>query len=230
MPLILLLWPALAAAQSNAPSQAGASPVVLELFSSQGCPACPPADEYMKDLARSQGVIALSCHVDYFKVPDDRLGQFFCTKRQTVYMHLLGRKSLYTPQMMINGHMNAIGYEKEAVSAAIVKGRSEKVSQVRIYSKAPGVYEFRLLPRQLSDGADLWLAVYRKPVPVTRRGKTVTYYNTISHLLPLGQWNGSALERAVYPLLTDESAGFAVVAQDLSNGRVIAAGQYKVQD
>lgn len=182
----------------------------------------------MKDLASSEGVIALSCHVDYFPVQNDALGKLFCTKRQSVYMHLIGRKSLYTPQMMINGHMDAVGYDKEKVSAGIVKGRSEKVRDISIRSKGSGVYDFSLSTKYLKQGADLWLAVYRKPVTVKRRGKSITYYNTVSHFLPLGKWNGSAINRAVFPLVASDSAGFAVVAQDLSTGKVIAAGNYKL--
>ena len=210
------------------PSQAGASPVVIELFSSQGCPACPPADAYMKDLTNSAGVIALSCHVDYFPVQNDALGKLFCTKRQTVYKFLTGRKSLYTPQMMINGHMDEVGYDKEAVAAAIVKGRSEQVSDIAVQPKGSGVYDFALSAQNLKQGADLWLAVYRKPVTIKQRGKSTTYYNTVSHFLPLGTWNGSALNRAVFPLIAPDSAGFAVVAQDLRTGKVIAAGNYKL--
>ena len=226
--IAILLFPFTVLAQGNQLSQQGASPVVIELFSSQGCPACPPADAYMKDLLESEGVIALSCHVDYFPVKNDALGKLFCTKRQSVYMHLIGRKSLYTPQMIVHGHMDVIGYEKEKVSASIVKGRAEQARDIRIHSKGQGVYEFALAPKQLKQGADLWLAVYRKPVTVKRRGKSITYYNTVSHFLPLGTWNGSAINRAVFPLVASDSAGFAVVAQDLSNGHVIAAGNYKL--
>lgn len=226
--LLILLFPFSVYAQGNSPSKAGASPVLIELFSSQGCPACPPADAYMKNLAASEGVIALSCHVDYFPVPNDALGKLFCTKRQTVYKFLIGRKTLYTPQMMINGHIDAVGYDKEKVSASIVKARSEKVQDIRIQSKGSGVYEFALTPKNLKQGADLWLAVYRKPVTVNRRGQNITYYNTVSHFLPLGKWQGGAINRAVFPLVSGESAGFAVVAQDLSNGKVIAAGNYKL--
>lgn len=212
----------------STPLQTKASPVLVELFSSQGCPACPPADEYMKDLATSEGVIALSCHVDYFPVPNDKLGKKFCTKRQTKYIKQINRKSHFTPQMMINGHMSEIGYERPAVTASIIKARSERVQQIVINAKGNGVFDFIMPQVSISGSVDLWLAVYDKPHTVTRRGRSVIYYNVINHFLPLGDWQGSVLQRAVFPLISSSSAGFAIVAQDRVSGQVLAAGDYRI--
>lgn len=85
----------------SVPLQAKPSPVVIELFSSQACPACPPADAYLGSLIKSKGVIALSCHVDYFGRRGTELGKAFCTERQARYIKQIGRHSYYTPQMMI---------------------------------------------------------------------------------------------------------------------------------
>lgn len=212
----------------SAPLQTKSSPVLVELFSSQGCPACPPADAYMQDLAKTQGVIALSCHVDYFGVKGDKLGKKFCTDRQTRYIKQIKRRSHFTPQMMINGHMSEIGYEREAVTASIVKGRSERVQEILIRSKGSGVFDFIMPQANISGSADLWLAVYNKPHDVNRRGKIITYYNVINHFLSLGDWKGSVLQRAVFPLISSDSAGFTIVAQDKQSGKIIAAGDYKI--
>lgn len=227
--LFILLLPLSAIAQDfSEPLQTKASPVLVELFSSQGCPACPPADAYVKDLAASEGVIALSCHVDYFGVRNDKLGKKFCTDRQTKYIRQTNRKSHFTPQMMINGHMSEIGYEREKVTASILKARSERTSEIIIRPKGNGVFDFIMPPVSVNGAADLWLAVYEKPHTVNRRGRLVTYYNVISHFLPLGDWKGSVLQRAVFPLVSPKSAGFAIVAQDNVNGRIYAAGEYKL--
>jgi len=212
----------------SAPLQTKASPVLVELFSSQGCPACPPADAYIKDLAETEGVIALSCHVDYFPVKNDKLGKKFCTNRQTKYIKQIKRKSHFTPQMMINGHMSEIGYERDAVTASILKGRSERVSEILIRPKGSGVFDFIMPPVSVNGPANLWLAVYDKPHTVNRRGRSVTYYNVINHFLPLGDWKGSVLQRAVFPLISSKSAGFAIVAQDSVTGHIYAAGDYKI--
>ncbi len=212
----------------SAPLQTEASPVLVELFSSQGCPACPPADAYMQDLAKTEGVIALSCHVDYFGVKGDMLGKKFCTDRQTKYIKQIKRKSHFTPHMMINGHMSEIGYERDAVTASIVKGRSERVQNILIQSKGSGVFDFIMPQVNMSSAADLWLAVYDKPHTVSKRGKSVTHYNVVRHFLPLGEWKGGVMQRAVFPLISSSSAGFAIVAQDKKNGKIIAAGDYKI--
>jgi len=221
--LILFVFIAFPVNAQNKPS-----PVLVELFSSQGCPACPPADAYIKDLAETKGVIALSCHVDYFPVPNDTMGKQFCTDRQTRYIKQIKRKSHFTPQMMVNGTMSEIGYERDVVAASILKARSQRVQEILIRPKGNGVYNFIMPPEQVNGAVDLWLAVYNKPETVTRRGRSVTYYNVIHHFLPLGDWKGSTFERAVYPLISSKSAGFAIVAQDRSTGRIYAAGDYKL--
>jgi len=233
---LLLLFPTVVYGQSikvessgvyTGPLQTTASPVVVELFSAQNCPACPPADEYMKSLINSKGVIALSCHVDYFGKSSAGLSKPFCTKRQTRYIKQIGRKSHFTPQMMVNGHMSEVGYETSDVAASIVKGRSERVQRITITSPAQNVFNFKL-GASSSKQADLWMAVYQKPKSVTRRGKTTTYYNVIKDIIPLGVWNGSAVNRVISPIVDRDSAGFAIVAQDKRDGKILAAGNYKL--
>jgi len=225
----LLLFIALPAAAQDfsAPIQTKASPVLVELFSSENCPACPPADKYMQTLMQSKGVIALSCHVDYFGRTSANLGKKFCTERQGRYIDQIGRKSYFTPQMMINGHMSEIGYEFEQVSAAIVKGRSERVSEISIRPKSDGVYDFSIPERQYDGQADIWMAVYEKPKTVLDHGGRMTFYNVVSRFIPLGNWGGGQIGRAIYPITDDKSAGFAIVAQDRKSGEVVAAGDYK---
>lgn len=203
------------------------APVVAELFSSQSCPACPPADEYIKTLAKTKGVIALSCHVDYFPVMGASLGKEFCTDRQAKYIKQMGRKKYYTPQMMINGHVNVIGYETEIISTEIQKARSEKIGAISIQPQNAGVYNFSLPRKNFSGSADLWMMVYDKPRSFKTRGQMVTYYNVVSHLFPLGQWKGGEIHRAVFPITNSKSAGFAIVAQSSRTGKVLAAGDYR---
>lgn len=207
----------------NAPS-----PVVVELFSSQNCPACPPADEYMKELAKTSGVIALSCHVDYFGKTSENLGKAFCTSKQTKYIEVMGRKSHFTPQMMVNGHISEIGYETSNVAAAIIQGRSERITSIDIEPKAHGVYNFNMASTPLAGTANIWMAVYQKPKTVSERGKTVTYTNVVKNIIPLGIWQGGVKSQVVSPILDSQSAGFSIVAQDALTGKIYAAGDYKL--
>lgn len=218
---LLLFLPVSAAAQNN-------PPVVVELFSSQGCPACPPADEHLGVLAKAPNVIALSCHVDYFPVLGDGLGKKFCTDRQAKYIAQIGRKKYYTPQMMVNGHMDVIGYETQEIAQKIQKARTERANLITIQPRGEGVYNFSLPRRELSRTADLWMVMYDRPRHFKNRGKTTTYHNVVSHMIPLGKWGGTIVNRAVFPITNPKTAGFAIIAQDKNTGHVLAAGDYKL--
>lgn len=215
-------------ADISAPLQTTAAPVVVELFSSENCPACPPADAFMKTLSASKGVIALSCHVDYFGNTSGNMGRPFCTDRQAEYIARMGRKSHFTPHMMINGHISEVGYETEKISAKLMKARAERVGSVLITQRVAGVYDFTLPSANKRTAAKIWLAVYDKPKTVNERGRSMTYYNVVKRYIPLGEWNGSVLSSAVSPIIDKNSAGFAIVVQDIKSAKVLAAGDFKL--
>lgn len=208
------------------------APVLVELFSSQNCPACPPADEYMRTLSQADGVIALSCHVDYFGRTSANLGREFCTDRQDFYIKNMGRKKYFTPHMVVNGHMNEIGYETAKISKLMMQGQGDQVDHIRIQPKAAmssgSVYDFYVKPRQLRRSANIWLAVYDKPKSIRERGRITTYHNVVKRIIPMGVWNGGAVSRAFFPIVDEASAGFAIVAQDNVSGKVLAIGEYKI--
>ena len=210
------------------PIQTVAPPIVVELFSSQNCPACPPADEYMGKISKMDGVIALSCHVDYFGKASANLGRPICTQRQSRYIEQMGRRSHFTPQIMINGHMSEVGYDQNAVAASIVKARSEKVRKISISKRADSVYNFVLPPMPVSGKVEIWTSVYQKPQTLKERGKNITYSNVLTNYISLGVWDGKELHRAISPVLDSKSAGFNIIAQEIDSGRVIAAGNYKL--
>lgn len=231
------LMPFGAVAQSVVPAQmpvqeapVQAPPVVVELFTSQGCPFCPPADRLLAQLAAQSGVIALSCHVDYFGVRKNALGKSFCTKRQNDYNRLIGTGPRYTPQVVINGTMDMIGSEGGKISAAILRARAEKIMDVNITSAGDGIYSFSLPKTALAgQPVRIWMAVYDKPVDVAitegnNLGKTVTYTNVVSTLEDLGAWDGQEVNQSITNPLASGNAGFAILAQNTSTGRIIAAG------
>lgn len=223
--------PAAASAESPQDEFSGApAPVVLELFTSQGCAFCPPADELMGQMIGQPGIIGLSCHVDYFGVRTNNLGKSFCTKRQGDYNRLIGTGPRYTPQLIVNGHLDMIGYETGKVSAAILKARAEKVQPIALSARTDGTYNFNL-PQVKTDGAPvaLWLAVFDAPrsVAITEGnnlGKKITYYNVVSAMKDLGTWNGAPEARTVEAALQTASSGFAIIAQNTRTGHILAAG------
>lgn len=238
----LLVAPCMAHAQSDvsvvntqqeATTVATPPPVVLELFTSQGCAFCPPADKLMAQLAEQPGVIGLSCHVDYFNVRENSLGKSFCTKRQNDYNRLIGTGPRYTPQLVVNGHMDMIGYEGGKVSAAILKARSEKIASIAVKPISEGAYSYALPASQLGDASvRLLMAVYDRPKEITMTeggnfGKKLAYVNVVSRISDLGTWDGKAAMQSIDPMFAPANAGMAIIAQDMKTGQIVAAGSIK---
>lgn len=224
----LTFLPVAAFAQTAMP--AAPPPVLLELFTSQGCAFCPPADELMGQMVEQQGIIGLSCHVDYFGVRQNSLGKGFCTKRQSDYNRLIGKGPRYTPQLVVNGQAEVIGYEAGKVSAAILKARAAKTQRLEISAVSPDSFDFSL-PKMATNGdpVQIWMAVYDAPKTMSimegnNFGRKVTYVNVVSQMTDLGAWDGAAAARAVQVAFDTNSAGIAIFAQNMRTGNIIAAG------
>lgn len=209
------------------------APVVLELFTSQGCAFCPPADRLMAQMIDQPGVIGLSCHVDYFNIRNNSLGKSFCTKRQNDYNRLIGTGPRYTPQLVINGHMDMIGYEGGKISVAILKARGEKMSTIQVQPIAEGAYSYTLPAIQLGNApVRLLMAVYDHPKSMTiteggNFGKNISYVNVVSRISDLGTWDGKAVMQSIDPMFGPDNAGFAIIAQNVQTGKIVAAGSIK---
>jgi hypothetical protein len=201
-----------------------APPVVLELFTSQGCSSCPPADAQLARFADRPDVIALSFGVTYW----DRLGwkdtfakpEF--TERQYAYARRLGGGA-YTPEMVAGGRQAGVGNTADKVQALIARGRTKPLcavtaasGQVRV---GPGV-----APR---GGADVWLVRYDPrtiAIPVKageNNGKTLPVRNVVRQLKRLGSWTGQPAAYAI----PDAEAGLAtvVLVQARGGGPILAA-------
>ncbi|MBN8521581.1 MAG: DUF1223 domain-containing protein [Alphaproteobacteria bacterium] len=230
LPLCVKAEPILSTPLSVKPP-VSAPPVVIELFSSQACTYCPPADEYMADLLKQDGVIGLSCHVDYFDVRQGSLAHKFCSRRQSDYAKTMGLKSVYTPQMVINGHIDAIGYESAQVSIGVLKARAEKISEISIRPLQNGQYAYALPAQAVQDpDVTLWVALFDKPHTLTvaeggNRGKNLTYHNIVSSLIALETEQLTSAEKTFLPYMKANAAGFALLAQNNQSGKIIAAGQ-----
>lgn len=210
------------------------TPVVIELFSSQACTYCPVADAYMADLLEQDGVIGLACHIDYFDVQQGSLAKRFCTQRQKTYASKMKLKSVYTPQMVVNGHMDVIGYETGKVSVAVLRARAEKMAEIAIRPAGGGAYAYAVPPWvENSGGVTLWVAMFDKPHTVKvaeggNRGKTLTYHHVVNALTDLGHWDGTPNEKTVMPVMHANAGGFALLAQDDATGKILAAGEVRL--
>src|ERR1700753_1184077 len=177
---------------------------VVELFTSQGCSACPPADKLIGELARDPSVIALSMPIDYWDYLGwkDTLADSRFSARQKAYSHMRGDRDVYTPQAVVNGSAHVIGSDRAGIEGAI--GETEKSSggmSVAVSMAVPGrqinvsVAASRAGPAAMHG--EVWICSISKAVPISigrgeNRGREITYYNVVRNVLKVGDWNGSA--------------------------------------
>jgi hypothetical protein len=214
---------AAAIASGIAPAvRAAGRPVVLELFTSQGCSSCPPADALLGSLARRPAVIALAWHVDYW----DHLGwrdpyaSREATARQKAYAHQLGNV-VFTPALVVNGAAVVVGSDHEAVAGAITAADALAV------------------PVSLSrteDGMAVDIAASSAPVRALRvvydpehatavgagenQGEKLHEYRIVRAAEVLGEWDGDARRFTMKPPGRDQGQVVLLQTADL---RVIGA-------
>jgi hypothetical protein len=182
--------------------QSAASPApkaVIELFTSQGCSSCPPADQLVGELASQPDVIALSLPVDYWDYLGwkDTLAQPAFTARQRAYASGRGDKQVYTPQVIINGSKPIIGSDRERIEAVIAKLRDSGALAVPVsVSEANGaaMVEVGAVATE-APAAEVWLlpVVKTREVAIGRgenKGRTITYVNVVRNVVKLGDWSG----------------------------------------
>lgn len=217
--------------QSN--QQAGS--IVVELFTSQACVFCPKADMLLGELSHRTDLISLSCHVDYFDVKTGSLSHPYCGTRQAAYEGTLRAGPKYTPQIVINGRYDAIGYKAEDVMNIIARAKADFLPLALTISPDQGKNTFVLnLPQtgENYENVKVWLMVFDKPHKVVvadggNKGKEMTYYNVISNAGLLGNWDGQAQSLRFDPKLQEDSAGFVILAQEEKTGHILATGQFR---
>src|SRR5437763_17082228 len=124
---------ALAIAAWAAVASASADPrAVVELFTSQGCSSCPPADRLLGELAHDPAIVALSLPIDYWDYLGwkDTLANPRHAARQKAYSKVRGDHEVYTPQVVVNGSIHALGSDKSAIEMAIAKSRHNPETMV----------------------------------------------------------------------------------------------------
>src|SRR5918996_2528138 len=209
-------------------------PIVVELFTSQGCSSCPPADVVLGELKGRPDILPLSFHVTYW----DRLGwpDTFgleeSTDRQRTYVDLLGKEALYTPQMVIGGRIDVVGSQRGRVREAI-----ELLATRRQPGLPIAVEESVLrLGAGPSDDAMIWLfgVDHEHKVWIQRgenRGRVIRYHNIVREVTSLGRWSGEEME-LVLPLKRLAAEGrdsAAVVVQRPGTGDILAASRIELR-
>lgn len=212
---------------------ANAEPIaVVELYTSQGCSSCPPADEALSRIATDPDVIALTFAVDYWDYLGwkDGFAKPEFTKRQKGYAAARGEHGVYTPQAIVNGREDVVGSDEGAIRATVrrLDDAGEGLT-VDIVARVQGdrvivtVPAGRIAP---NVHAALWIAGYRLPevVEISRgenKGRKVTYTNIVERWQVLGMWSGEQMEveLPLGDIAQDRTAGLAVILQSKADGR-----------
>lgn len=207
------------------------SPVVVELFTSQGCSSCPPADEILHDLAKRDNVIALALHVDYW----DYLGwkdefaspQF--TNRQHGYAQAFRARNVYTPQMVFNGQDPVVGSRAmEVMDTLQAHQRVDQPVQVTLRRNGERV----MITAESSQRGDYVVLLARftplQTVDVRRgenAGRRLTYTNVVTSMEAMQRWDGRSTLRLDAPAPGD--APVAVLVQGVGFGPIVGAAQLR---
>ncbi|WP_299549455.1 thioredoxin family protein [uncultured Tateyamaria sp.] len=173
------------------------SPVVVELFTSQGCSSCPPADKLMHELAKRDDVIALALHVDYWDYIGwkDEFADPAYAKRQRGYAVEAGRRSVYTPQMIINGQTDIVGARPMELSRLIME-YAEKSTPVSLEVTRDGE-SVQIVAQSSASNGPLVVQMLRytreRTARITRgenAGHTISYANVTEDWKILQEWDG----------------------------------------
>jgi hypothetical protein len=206
---------------------------VVELFTSQGCSSCPPADRILGELAKDPTLIALSLPIDYWDYLGwkDTLADARFSARQKAYSQVRGDREVYTPQVVVNGSVHVTGSDRAGIEGAIDTTKkangvmSVPVTMTRVGKQLNVSVEASGKGLAAAHG-EVWICSVSKQVPIEIRrgensGREITYHNVVRNLLKVGDWNGGSASWTV-PLenVVHEGIDAAVVyLQDGSRDR-----------
>ncbi|WP_232829348.1 thioredoxin family protein [Tropicimonas sp. IMCC34043] len=225
----VLVWLAAVAGVRSALAGESGNLVVVELFTSQGCSSCPPADALLHRLAERDDVLPLALHVDYWDYIgwEDAFARPEHTIRQKAYARLAGSRTIYTPQMVIGGIAQIVGARPMEVADELTEQRGwvpgadldVDLDDDALTISASGVTDV--------VGPVLVQLVRFQPEEIVEihqgenAGKTITYSNVVTDWKVLTQWDGDAPLNLEVPIKGGDAT--AVILQDESDGRILAA-------
>lgn len=212
----------------------GKRQLVVELFTSQGCSSCPPADALLGKLAERKDVLALSLPVTYWDMLGwkDTLASEANTRRQKAYAAAMGRGGIYTPQMIVDGATDVVGSRENQIEAVIAARVADMRSVPVTLSATPQALQISVGAGPQKNGAEatLWLfhILSRASVHITageNQGRSLSYRNSVRDVRAIGIWRGQALSLEL-PRSDPLGASYdtvAVVLQEGGYGRIIGS-------
>lgn len=208
-------------------ASAFARPVVVELFTSQGCSSCPPADALLGELAHQPGIIALAYHVDYWDDLGwkDRYSIPEAAQRQRGYVRRLSRSGAFTPQIVVSGDTSMVGSNRSEVERAIAGDRDTLAIAL---SRSGGTVEIQF-KEAWREAMDVYLVSYlARATDQIERGenarRTLQHFNVVRSFKRLGTWDGKPRRMsAAISNLPKDATGVAVILQRKHQGAIAGA-------
>ena len=207
------------------------TPVVIELYTSQGCSSCPPADALLAELAKHEGVIALALHVDYWDYLGwkDDFGQPSNTARQRAYAKAAHSRTIYTPEMVVQGDVRVKGHDAERILKEIARRQALPPPVVLDVTRDGEDVAIHVAPTAGPIGAAVIQLVNFIPsagVSIEggeNAGETVTYTNIVTQWTTIARWDGTTPADMRYEGV--EPGPLAVIVQQVQMGPVLTAAE-----
>lgn len=226
-----------AVAMVGTAAHADPRPRVVELFTSQGCSSCPPADALLGELARRDDVIALAFHVDYWNNLgwEDHFSSAAATERQTAYARFMKLDSIYTPQMVIDGTSDVVGSRRSAV-LALLQGMRDGIGVKAARDGDNLVVEIGPAQENATvKTGDVVLVAYSETAETKvprgeNAGRTLREYNIVRGFWKLGSWSGaSETLRFDASKLPADATRIALLVQASGQGAIIGAAAQPIR-
>ncbi len=210
-------------------------PLAIELFTSQGCSSCPPADRQLGELARRPDVVALSFHVDYWDYIGwkDRFASRATTERQRAYARTLKQRYVYTPEMVVDGRAHDPGITDRQVETLLADARRQSAARTtpELTRTSDGALVIRLAAAKLdSAAADVTMFAYDRhhSTPVQRgenEGHRLENFNVVRHFEIVSRWDGAQAHWTVPAERFQPDQGLAVIVQQSGHGPVLGCAK-----
>jgi len=216
------------AGSPSAQGTAARGPAVVELYTSQGCSSCPPAEAVLGELSRMPNVVALAFHVDYWDSIGwrDRFAVAAATRRQHQYVETLALPSAFTPQVVVDGRTSFVGTDERGILAAI----SQPLNTIPIRVEVVGADLIVSVPeRPDRERYDVNLVAYLPQADTNvgrgeNSGRTLREFNIVRQFRELGVWSGPRnVFRAPLDSLPGDATRVAVLLQREPQGQIVGS-------